>query len=303
MTHRQTSTLLIANPAAGRGRALRMLPHVRAALASHDGTHVQLTERPGDERRLAEEATHAGVDTIIALGGDGTWGNVARGILAGGGGARLALLAAGTGNDLAFASGIPDSDVRAALDIALGKRERRIDVGSADGVHFVNCVGFGFDAEVVRRLGEVRWARGHAVYVVTAVRQLLTYRGLDVRLRKNGDAASSPRQNHLMVVISNGARFGGGFMIAPSARNDDGVLDLVCVSDAPVWRRATLLASAMSGRHVGSPEVSMSRITTLTLDFDEAPVFEADGELHHASSSSVTVRCLPGALRLAVGER
>ncbi len=282
-----------------------MLPDVRAALASHEGMAVQLTARAGDEWRLAEEATRAGVGTIIALGGDGTWGNVARGILAAGGATRLALIAAGTGNDLAFASGIPAGDLRAALAIALGERDRRIDVGVADGVHFVNCVGFGFDAEVVRRMGEVRWLRGHAVYVVTALRQLVAYRGVKARLTADGiepSSAALPYERHLMVVISNGARFGGGFMIAPEARNDDGVLDVVRVGDAPVWRRATLLASAMHGRHVGAAEVSMSRVSSITLDFDELPVFEADGELHHASAASVTVRCLPRALRLAVGE-
>lgn len=296
MNARSPSTLLIANPVAGRGRALRMLPHVRDALASRGVTTVQMTECPGDERRLAEAATRDGVHTIIALGGDGTWGNAARGILAAGGTSRLAILAAGTGNDLAFASGIPAHDVRAALDIALGTSERRLDVGAADSIHFLNCLGFGFDAEVVRSVSTTKWVRGHAVYVATALRHLVRFEG--IRLRVGANAPNDYREA-LMVVISNGPRFGGGFMIAPGARNDDGALDMVTVRNASAARRVRLLAAAMRGAHIGAPEVSLERVRDVVLAFEAPPIFEADGELHQATSAQITVKCLRGALRLA----
>lgn len=261
---------------------------------------MHVTHAPGEERGVAEHLTRSGAGTVIALGGDGTWGNVARGILAGGGTARLALVAAGTGNDLAFVSGVPADDLGAALDVACSPHERRIDVGEVDGVHFVNCAGFGFDAEVVRAAAGVRWARGHAVYLAAAVRALMAYRGIDARVAVGGDAAAVPYTHHLMLVVSNGSRFGGGFHIAPGARNDDGVLDLVRIGDAAAWRRALLLGAAMRGRHLGAPEVSHVRATALTLDFAEPPLFEADGELHLATSPHVALRLHAGALRLAV---
>lgn len=289
----------IANPAAGRGRAARLIPRFRDALAARGITTLHLTSRAGEERDIAEAATRDGAGTVLALGGDGTWGNVARGILAGGGGARLALAAAGTGNDLAFASGIPAHDIDAAIAAALAPNERRIDVGVADGVHFVNCLGFGFDAEVVRAVGGTTWARGHAVYLATAVRQLFAFRTLHARVTVGDDDTLAERR-HLMLVVSNGARFGGGFLIAPDARNDDGMLDLVRVGDATPWRRAVLLSGASRGRHVHAPEVSLARATSISLDFEAPPIFQADGELHLASSAHVAVNCLAGALRLAV---
>lgn len=273
-----------------------MLPHVREALASRGVTRVQLTESAGEERQLAEVAARDGAQTIIALGGDGTWGNVARGILAAGTKARLALLAAGTGNDLAYASGIPAHDIRAALDIALGDGERHIDVGAADGVHFVNCLGFGFDAAVLRSLGETRWVRGHAVYLLTALRHLFAYPGISVRAEH---VVPNERGSVLMVVISNGPRFGGGFLIAPDARIDDGMLDIVSIGNASLARRMRLLSAAASGKHIGAPEVRTTRIRNLTLGFEMPPIFEADGELHQATSARVEVCCLKGALRLA----
>lgn len=289
---------IIANPAAGRGRGARLLPRLRGALG-HDLPHtVHLTTAPGEERALAEAAARAGASTILAVGGDGTWGNVARGILASGASPRLALLAAGTGNDLAHATGVPAHDLDATLAIARGAGERRIDVGEVEGVHFVNCAGFGFDAEVLRATQRVRWLRGHAVYLVTAVRKLWGYRGFSAALQL--PERPGARAHHLAIVVSNGARFGGGFVIAPGATVDDGLLDVVRIADGSAWRRALVLAGATRGTHLAAPEVSHWRVPSLTLAFDAPPLFDADGELHQARQSTLTVRCHPAALRLAV---
>lgn len=303
--------VIIANPAAGRGRASRLIQRLEARLGAHHPHALQLTSRAGDETRLAREAAAAGAGTILALGGDGTWGNVVRGIMTSGVARlpRLALMAAGTGNDLAFATGVPADNVEAALAIALGSGERAIDVGEVDGVHFVNCAGFGFDAEVLRATQEVRWLRGHAVYLVTAARKLLGYGGFDAALAVEaaddgtGRAASlvpADGRRHLMLVVANGARFGGGFLIAPDARVDDGALDLVRVADLSPWRRAVVFAGASRGTHLAAPEVSVQRVREVTLTFAAPPTFNADGELHQARSARVTVRCHAGALRLAV---
>jgi diacylglycerol kinase (ATP) len=299
---------IIANPAAGRGRGARMVRRLQDALGSHVPHRLQLTRAPGDERRLAELAARGGAETILALGGDGTWGNVVRGIMASGASPRLALLAAGTGNDLAFATRVPAHDLDATLAIAQGRAERRIDVGEVDGVHFVNCAGFGFDAEVLRGTQEVPWLRGHAVYLVTALRKLLGYRGFsaalqlpdDVRPRSGTGEGAGARAHHLAVVVSNGARFGGGFVIAPGATVDDGTFDVVRIADGTPWRRAVVFAGATRGTHLRAPEVSHWRAPSVQLHFDAPPLFDADGELHQARSAVLTVVCHPAALRIAV---
>lgn len=310
---------IIANPAAGRGRGARLIPRLRERLgALHVPHELHLTEQAHHEMALAQAAARGGAGTILALGGDGTWGNVVRGIVASAHAPRLALLAAGTGNDLAFATGVPAHDLDAALAIALGSGERAIDVGEVDGVHFVNCAGFGFDAEVLRGTREVRWLRGHAVYLLTAARKLFAYRGFGTAATTVVRAAADWRrgapfppdatgpERHLALIVSNGPRFGGGFLIAPGARVDDGALDLVRVADGSPWRRIAVFAGATRGTHVGAPEVSRRAVREVTLVFDAPPLFDADGELHQATGTTVTVRCHPGAVRLAVavdGER
>ncbi len=311
---RPPSLVVIANPASGRGRGARVVRALEARLAEarseSANVSLQLTNFPGEEQVLALEAAQEGAHTILAVGGDGTWGNVARGILAAGGTSRLALLAAGTGNDLSFATGLDVRDVDTALAIARGSGERRIDVGEVDGVHFVNCVGFGFDAEVVRETLRVTWLRGHAVYLLTAARLLFGYSGFEAQLRVEednrgivGTRAHGPpaaTMRHLAVIVANGPRIGGGFLISPNAAVDDGLLDVVRVADVSPWRRAVVFSGAPRGTHLNAPEVTLRRAPSLTLSFATPPSFEADGELHQARSSTLEVRCLPGALRLAV---
>ncbi len=312
--HGPPSLVVIANPASGRGRGARVVRALEARLAEIGGesanVSLQLTNFPGEEQVLAREAARGGAHTILAVGGDGTWGNVARGILAAGGTSRLALLAAGTGNDLSFAARLDVRDIDTALAIARGGGERRIDVGEVEGVHFVNCVGFGFDAEVVRETLGVSWLRGHAVYLLTAARLLFGYSGFEAQLRVGEDeavtdAAPAPvppgaTTRHLAVIVANGPRIGGGFLISPDAKVDDGLLDVVRVADVSPWRRAVVFSGAPRGTHLHAPEVSLRRAQRLALTFGAPPVFEADGELHQARSSTLVIRCLPGALRLAV---
>lgn len=302
------SLVVIANPAAGRGRGARLIPLVARALASRSPTVSYVLHRTtyaGEETALAREAAESGTATILALGGDGTWGNVARGIIASGQSPRLALLAAGTGNDLAYASGLPAHDLDATLAIALGVGARAIDVGEADGVYFVNCAGFGFDAEVLHATQSVRWLRGHAVYLVTAARKLFGYRGFRADVLYDDEAqtgAPDASRHHLEVVVSNGPRFGGGFVIAPGARIDDGAFDVIRIQDGSPWRRALIFASAIRGSHLGAPEVARRLARAITLVFDAPPWFEADGEIHQARGVTVHIRCLPLALRLAIPE-
>lgn len=271
---------------------------MRDALSQRGMADVRLSGSPGEERRLARDAALAGVGTIIALGGDGTWGNVARGILDSGRPARLALLAAGTGNDFAQSLRLPVHDARSMLDIALGQRERHIDVGRVDGVHFINVAGFGIATSVLESIRRPRLLKGAAAYLAAALPQLLRYQPLSARLGFGMDAPGEPGR-YLAIVLANGRRFGGGFRIAPDADVTDGALDVVTVRDAGVLRRAMILGRARMGRHLGLAEVEHRRVQSFTVTFPTAPELDVDGELMTARTPSIEVQCLAGALRVA----
>ena len=288
---------LIANPAAGRGRGARRLPAVREALATVGIQDIRLTRSAGHERELAAQAAADGIETIVALGGDGTWGNVARGILDAGRDARLVPIAAGTGNDFPHALGLPAHDVAAMARIAAGSGTTRVDVGWANDIAFLNVGGLGLETEVLQSMGRMRGVKGPLVYVAAALPVLRSYRGLRAAVQ-HGDDAPGPMQTWCAIVASNGPRFGGGFLVAPGATVTDGRLDLISVLDAQPMRRLQLFVRARLGTHVGQPEVERRPVASVRLFFDEPPLLDADGELHQIGSNELLIRVSAGAIRV-----
>lgn len=283
---------VILNPASGRGCGARALPPVRAAFAAVGVTTVWTTTAVESEELLAQRAIEEGYSTLVAVGGDGTWSNVANAILSSGAACRLALIAAGTGNDFVKTAGVPAHDITASARLAAEGGDERIDVGRVDDRFFLNALGVGFDVAVLERCARTPWLRGNAVYVYSAVRELAGYDGVDV------DVGNDGAQRHLLLVIANGQRFGGTFHIAPQASLRDGLLDVIAIRDASAVRRVRMLAAAVRGAHVTLPNVRVDQASSLTLRFGSAPAFEADGEYHQAESNVLRVSCVPAALRL-----
>jgi diacylglycerol kinase (ATP) len=288
---------LIANPAAGRGRGARNLPRVREALAAVGISDVRLTQHAGHERELASRAASEGIETIIALGGDGTWGNVTRGILESGRDARLVPIAAGTGNDFPHALGLPAHDPDAMARIAVSGKSVRVDVGWANDIAFLNVAGFGLETEVVLKVQDIPGLRGPLVYIAAALPVLRTYRGLRASIQ-NGDEPA-PMQQYAALIVSNGPRFGGGFRVAPGATVTDGKVDVIAVHDAGAFRRLQLFVRARLGTHLGQPEVARSAVSDVTLRFDRNALMDADGELH-MMPDQVRIRVQHGAIRVGM---
>jgi diacylglycerol kinase (ATP) len=293
---------LIANPAAGGGRGARRLPGVRQALAAVGIDDVRVTRGPGDERELAAEAAASGIDTIVALGGDGTWGNVARGIRESGRDARLVPVAAGTGNDFPRSLSLPANDAVAMARIAAGNGFVRADLGFAGSTTFLNVAGVGLEAAVLLSMRTFRRLSGPLAYVAAALPLLRSFRPLSIAVQVDDQPVMEPA-DFLAIVVSNGPRFGGGFLVAPGASVTDGLLDAVAVRDASPLRRLNLFVRARLGRHVGQPEVAYRRVRRIRLHLDEPPLIDADGELHALVDPTVDIGVLAGAIRIGVAEK
>ncbi|MEA2762040.1 MAG: hypothetical protein QOD47_1324, partial [Gemmatimonadaceae bacterium] len=168
----------------------------------------------------------------------------------------------------------------------------RMDVGRVDGRCFINSCGFGFDASVLEATKRVRFLKGDAVYIYSALRQLFSYRGVSISV----ESSEATPTAMLMLTISNGQFLGGAFRIAPHASAVDGKLDVGLFNDPGLLGRVRIFASAFRGSHVGLPSVETRRAAQITLRFASPPLVEVDGELRQALSSTVTVECIPGAL-------
>ncbi len=284
---------MIANPVAGRRGIRGAIPHIREVFAARGITGFVETTSAGEEKPLAEAAIADGATTIIAVGGDGTCSGIANAILQSGARCRLAVVPSGTGNDFAKTLGVSDHSPEMIADLVLGGDETRIDVGLADGRHFLNSCGFGFDAAVLDASNHVRFLKGDAVYIYSALAKLFTYRGTHVSAPGVVGVEDGAM---LMVTVSNGQFLGGAFKIAPTASVLDGNLDVCFVRDANVVERVRLFAGAMRGAHLGMRAVSSAKVQRLTLTFGAKAPVEMDGELRMTESTSVEVSAVPRAL-------
>jgi len=247
---------------------------------------------------------------VVAGGGDGTWSNVADRVVASGRpDVAFGMLPTGTGNDFARNLGFDLSDPREAVRVLAEGRTRVVDVGRLDTPsapehapermeprNFINLVGFGFDVAVVDAAMGARLLRGELLYKVTALQQLFRFPGLPLRIRAQGGTERHLR--HLMLTVSNGCYFGGGFPIAPGAAVDDGRLHACSILDAPPLARLRLFNLAEKGRHTTSDHVRMVDGVGFRLTFHVPPRFEMDGDIRQAAVADLDVRILPAALRV-----
>lgn len=277
------------------------------------------TTAPGEEAALADRAIAGGAELVVAVGGDGTWSQVADRVVASGrANVSLGLLAAGTGNDFARSLGLRHGDPEQAVTALAAGRTRRIDVGrvvshgrpaanpeaAGRGAwresprHFLNLVGFGFDVAVIDATLRARFLRGAVLYKATAMRQLLAYRSPRLRLT-NGEGWSTEGR-HLILTVSNGRVFGGGFPIAPKADLEDGRLDACAIADASPLGRARLFNLVGKGRHAGATGVTLRQDRAFTVRFDDRVRYEVDGDVHESRTAEVRLDVVPSALSVIV---
>ena len=260
-------TLVLVNPAAGRGRRKARLRDYLSRLEKHIGPfEPAVTARAGDEVRLLDAALARGVSRIVALGGDGTWSVAADRILANGRGrdVALGLLPVGTGNDFGKSIGVRHENIDAVMRAIAERRTRTLDAGKVNDRYFLNVVGMGFDIAVIDDAATTPLLRGDMLYKFCAVKQLFRFPGVKLGIAE-GNNSPDTWLRVLMLTISNANYFGGSFHIAPRASLSDGRLDAVVIRDAGPLTRARLFSTVSKGRRFvpqGQPTQNFSRVLT-----------------------------------------
>lgn len=289
---------LLSNPFAGKGRAGRATADAVAHLRSR-GADVRVYS--GDSARatalLAEEALSAGPDVLVVVGGDGTLSGILELVCAVS--IPVALVPAGTGNDLARALGLPRHDVTAASELALSGSGRVIDVGEirtgGRTSLFLTVAALGFDARVSDRTNRLRWPHGALRYYLALVIELARLHPLRFTVTVDGEEAVTSLGT--LVAIGNTASYGGGMPVCVGAAPDDGMLDLVQVERIGRLRLLRLFPLLLGGRHLSRREVRHRRAQTVTVTAPGLVVY-ADGERLGEDECSVAVR--RGALTVMV---
>jgi YegS/Rv2252/BmrU family lipid kinase len=283
--------LLLVNPVAGGGRAARALPAVEARLrALGVAFRTERTCGLDHARDLAARAAGAG-ETVVTLSGDGVLGAVA-GALREIPGAVLGVLPGGKGNDFARMAGIP-LDAEAACEIVARGGSRPVDLGDAGGRTFVGIASLGFDSDANRFADRLPARLGRAVYAAGAARALVQWRPASFEVDVDGERIAFRGWS---VAAANSGAYGGGMRLAPDARLDDGLLDVVLTSETTRARFATALPRVFRGTHVSQPFFRIVRGAEVRVGADRPFTIYADGE--PVGELPIVVRAVPGAVRV-----
>jgi len=278
--------LAIVNPAAGKGKGARIALGLAAELADA-GLHVDVisTPGPGEAARLASHAVEEGYERVFAVGGDGTANEVANGLVDTS--VAMGLYPIGSGNDFARALGYPRKQQKIAAFLAQAQ-PRRIDVGEVNGRVFLNAAGVGIDGHVAERIiASARVVGPTLGYFVGALVSIMTYRPRQMRVTIDG----TTREGRMLVVVAaNGTHFGSGMHVAPNARLDDGLLDIVVGGDLSRWASLVALAKLYRGTHVDGRTILSFRAPALEVELAEPLPMQADGEASRASALHVRIR-------------
>jgi YegS/Rv2252/BmrU family lipid kinase len=292
------SVLLIANPAARHGETASLLPVVEQLLCNlpHD---TVITDCAGHAVDLAAGAS--GRDLVVAVGGDGTAHEVLNGLMRIPVGDRpaLGLLPTGSGNDTRRMMGIPDDLARAALVLATGQR-RRFDVGVCNGIHFNNSFAAGLDAKVTAKAVEYK-ATKHRVGLwlyVSALLHVLLHELDSFAIRVGFDEGEPQHFDALIVAVTIGTTYGGGFRITPDALSDDGLFDVCMIDPLSLPQALVRLPFLIFGKHTRMRPVHMSRHSALTIESDQPLPAQVDGELLLEKRYDISIE--PGAIACVV---
>lgn len=308
--------VVIANPKSAAGATREKWSAMASDLRAHFGPFtVAFTKGPGDGIEIARRASEAGREFIIACGGDGTLNEIANGILSSGKDVELGIFPSGTGGDFRRTIGMSPEIRQAARELKDGET-KRIDVGKVTFVdhhdkpaerYFLNVTSFGLAASIIERVKgstSLSWlplnnVRGRASFALSTLQEVIAIGATSVRIKI--DDKDEHTLQTVNFCVANARFFGGGMMIAPAAKINDGFLDVINIGDI---RTAKIILNAYSlyrGTHLELPEVKdtlAKRIEARPLRDDQEVHIEIDGEL--TGKLPAVYEVVPGALRVRV---
>ncbi len=288
--------VFIVNPIAGNSFAVTLVPEIEKKIKQYniDG-EILLTQRKGHAEELSKISAEKGARYIIAVGGDGTFNEVARPlinnreVIAG-------IIPAGSGNDYAQIPGFPNRFGEKEWEIFFRKNVITQDTGIVNGTIFLNGLGIGFDAEVAAKNyteeGKVRKG-GADKYIWQIVSTLLFFREKKMIVLSNNERHET---DCFMNTISIGRRFAGSFFVTPKAIANDGLLDVCSIKRLNLFHRFRLLLKVPKGTHIYDKRVHYFQTSSIDLEFPKEVPYHVDGEIFFAKTFKI--RIIPGSLNI-----
>ncbi|WP_430884503.1 diacylglycerol/lipid kinase family protein [Fusibacter sp. JL216-2] len=279
--------LFIVNPAAGNGQAKKVLPLIHDQCDGEKLTYdIKVSNRENQITDLVKQSIEKKQYTdLVAVGGDGTIIECINAIV--GVNIRLGLIPMGTGNDLARSLDIPKEPEKALRKILKG-RLKKVDLGSVNGVIFINSAGVGIDGKIIYDTGKIKkLIPGGSAYTLSTIKSIFAFQPFKVRLTLDG---LEVERDAYLIAIGNGQYFGGGMKITPKAKLDSGVFQICLVRKLPRRKFLRVFPKVYKGQHETEPEVETFTCRTIKIDtFNRDLHVSADGNLVSMTPATINM--------------
>jgi diacylglycerol kinase (ATP) len=288
--------VFIVNPIAGNGFAKTIVPKLEEMIRKHNvAAEIVFTERSGHATELSEKYSKRGFRYIIAVGGDGTFNEMARPLI-NNNDVTTGIVPAGTGNDFVQILGFPNRFGEKEWNIFFNRNVIAMDAGTCNGMIFLNGMGLGFDAQVAAENytepGKVKRGSKYK-YIWHIVKTLLFFK----EKRMTVITGTGRHETDCFInTIAVGRRFAGGFYLTPKAIANDGLLDVCMIKKLSLFERFSILLKVPEGKHTTDKRVNYYQTRDINLEFPEVVPYHVDGELNFSNKFSVKI--LPEAIKI-----
>ncbi|HEV8080112.1 MAG TPA: diacylglycerol kinase family protein [Chitinophagaceae bacterium] len=270
--------VLLINPLAKKNKTQQIVAAINEILSKKKIPFASFTEHWPEEINTFKE--------VWLIGGDGALNyllNFYKNISI-----PIVIFKGGTGNDFASKLYCPIS-INTQIKKVLTAEIKKVDAAECNGRKFINGVGIGFDGEVLKSMSAIRLLGGHLGYLWIVIRKMFSFKE---RLYQIQFDAENLSEKFLLVMITNSTTTGGGFIVSPEAKIDDGKLNMVLCRPLPILKRLKYLPVIEKGKHLNKDFILHKMVSNVVIECEEETLAQIDGEL--ISAKTFDIKVLPG---------
>ena len=288
--------LFIVNPVAGKGKSEEIIRGFQPIIEGKMPYFIETTKVKGEATEIVKRYTSEDDYLVFAVGGDGTVNEVVNGMA--GTNSSLAILPTGSGND--FVRSIYGKyTIEELLSDLLEGKDEKVDLVKIGKRYFLNISSVGLDAEVVYNANQykkIKFIKKDMAYVISLFKTIFGPKGTEARVIIDGKEVCD--EPILLLTVANGAFYGGGIPMVPTAKINDQLLDVCLVRETRLRKIIKVLPKVFKAKHINAPEVEIYKAKEIEVEAKHGCKLNIDGEIVKAHKVKMSI--VPSGIKMRI---